>query len=109
MVCNHPLFDLFQLSIAMAAFYDLLGNAIVIVLKVRLPWATGNPLIKDENDRSWVPCDIGDCQLGHWRFCGHAVKWVPLKIRVHTNEKSELMAPWNEDAIHVTSEFHLPA
>jgi hypothetical protein len=69
----------------------------------------GNPLIKDENDRSWVPGDIGDCQLRHWRFCGDAVKGVPLKIRVRTNRKNELMAAWNEDAIHATSEFHLPA
>jgi hypothetical protein len=45
----------------------------------------------------------------HWRFCGHAVKAVPLKIRVRTNQKSELMAAWNEDAIHITSEFRLPA
>jgi hypothetical protein len=34
---------------------------------------------------------------------------VPLKIRVRTNQKSELMATWNEDVTHVTSEFHLPA
>jgi hypothetical protein len=45
-VCDHPLFDLFPLSIAMGAFYDLLGNAIDIALKVPLPWAIWNPLIK---------------------------------------------------------------
>jgi hypothetical protein len=37
------------------------------------------------------------------------VKEVPLKIRVRANQKSELMAAWNEDAIQVTSEFRLPA
>jgi hypothetical protein len=37
------------------------------------------------------------------------MKRVPLKIRVRTNQKSKLMAAWNEDAIHVTSEFRLPA
>jgi hypothetical protein len=93
----------------MGAFYDLLGNAINIALKVRLPWAIGNPLIKDESDCSWVPGDIGDCQPRHWRFCGHAVKGVPLKISVHTNQKSELMVAWNKDVIHVTNEFRLPA
>jgi hypothetical protein len=37
------------------------------------------------------------------------VKGVPLKIRIRTNQKSELMAAWNEDATHVTSEFRFPA
>jgi hypothetical protein len=91
-VCDQPLFDLFPLSIAMGAFYDFLGNVIDIALKVPLPWAIGNPLIKGESDRSWVPADIGDCRLRHWRFCGHAMKRAPLKIRVCTNQKSELMA-----------------
>jgi hypothetical protein len=68
-----------------------------------------NPLTKDKIDRSWVPGDIGDYQLRDWRFCEHAVKGFPLKIRVRTNQKSELMAAWNEDMIHVTSEFGLPA
>jgi hypothetical protein len=53
-VCDHLLFDLFSLSIAMGAFYDLLVNAIDIALRVRLPWVIGNVLIKDESDRSWV-------------------------------------------------------
>jgi hypothetical protein len=108
-VCDHPLFDLFRLSIAMGAFYDLLGNAIDIVLKVRLPWAIGNPLIKDENYRASVPGDMGDCQLRDWRFCGRAVKGMLLKIRIRTNQKRELMAAWNKDAIHVTNDVHLPA
>jgi hypothetical protein len=81
----------------------------IVVLNLWLRTICGNPLIKDENDHSWVPGDIGNYQLKHWRLCGHAVKGVPLKIRVLTNQKSELMAAWNKDAIHVTSEFHLPA
>jgi hypothetical protein len=93
----------------MGAFYDLLGYAIDIAPKVRLPWAIGNRLIKDESDRSWVPGNIEDCEVRYWRFCGHAVKGVPLKIRVRTNQKSELIVAWNEDAIHGTSEFCLPA
>jgi hypothetical protein len=43
-VCDHPLFDLFQLSIAMGTFYDFLGNAVDITLEVWLPWVIGNPL-----------------------------------------------------------------
>jgi hypothetical protein len=92
----------------MGTFYDLLGHAIDIVLKVRLPWAIGNPLIKDESDRSLVPGEIEDYQLRHWKLCGHAVTGVPLKIRVRMNQKSELIAAWSEDAIHGASEFRLP-
>jgi hypothetical protein len=91
------------------AFYDLLGNAIDIALKVRLPWEIGNQLIKDESGRPWVPEDIGDCQFRHWRFCGHTLKGVLRKIKVRTSQKSELMGAWNEDGIHVTHEFRVPA
>jgi hypothetical protein len=51
-VCDHPLFDLFPLSIAMGAIYDLLGNVIDVAPKVRFSWAIGNLLIKNESDHS---------------------------------------------------------
>jgi hypothetical protein len=41
-------FDLFPLSTAMGPFYDFLGNASDIALKVPLLWATGNSLIKEK-------------------------------------------------------------
>jgi hypothetical protein len=69
-VCDHPLFDLFPLSIAMGAFYDLLGNAIEIALKVRLPCTIGKLLTKDESDRSWVPGTSGIASSGIGGYVG---------------------------------------
>jgi hypothetical protein len=94
---DDSLFDLCQRSRTMRSFDDLLGNMIDI----------GNALVNNESERSRIPWDVGDCGLRPWGFSEHAVTMVPPKTMVSTNQKSELMAAWNGDAVNAASEFRL--